>query len=244
MKKNSLLFILLLTMASFSVNGQNKEWNFSDATWASADVKSGVTVDNLTNYSINAKAAVSSSKKTYTLNGTEYSFTSCFKFGENGSFEEDQTPKTGVIAFNVNGDTEISVVGVHASSSGAARELVVAAKGESELVELGYFTAYSTGDTSAPEGLNGQLNSGTFNYKGDANTLYVYSRNGGVNLYLIKTTQMGANSIIESVLDKEIKTIELYDLSGKRLPNDSKGVLMQKTIYVDDSSSISKIFKN
>ncbi len=237
------LFTLMVSVLGvFTMNAQ--EWNFSDAAWASATVVKGTTVNGLTNYSANDKASIGASNKNYTLDGLDYVFTSTFKFGETGSFDADvaTTPKTGVLSFEVAGNASISVIGTHASSSGDARELVVAAKDGSELKEIGFFKVYQKSDATAPAGLAGNLVGQTFTYTGAATTIFVYSRVGGVNLYLVKSVSATTN-ISNPTAAKAIKSVKYFDLLGKQVSEDAQGIIIVKKIYEDGSIASEKIFK-
>jgi len=239
--KKLLLSVLSVLALSVSVNAQT--WNFSDTQWttASADaIKGGTTIDALTNYSANAKASVGASSKKYTLNGTDYIFTHTFKFGETGSFE-DATPVTGVLSFEVTGNSTISVVGTHASSSGPARELVVAAKDGDTLKELGSFLVYQKSDTEAPAGMAGALDSGTYTYEGDATTIYVYSRTGGVNLYLVESVAGGTSGINDAAADKGVVVAaEYYDITGRKVSEKATGLIMKKLTYENGTTEVVK----
>lgn len=236
--KKLLLSVAVVALCA-TVKGQ-KVWNFSDAVWQSAAVSAGTTVDGLTNYSLNGKASIGGSNKAYNLDDVDYTFTHCFKYGENGSFD-GSSPKTGVCSFEVPGNVKISAIGTHASSSGDARELVIAAKNGDQLAELGVITAYQVNDTNAPEGLAGKLAGNTFSYAGEAATIFVYSRNGGVNLYLIKYDLDGASALTKNEIEKTIASVSYMDLLGKPLTDGAPcGVVLKKTIYTDGTVDVQK----
>lgn len=239
MKKILLSVFSVLTLSAVAVQAQT--WNFSSEEWQSAPVAGGTTINGLTNYSANSKASIGGSNKKYTLNGKEHTFTHTFKFGENGSFDEDGvTPLTGILSFEVEGNATISVVGTHASSNGDPRELVVAAKDGETLSELGYFTVWQKNDTSAPDGMAGALNSGTFQYTGNATTIYVYSRIGGVNLYLIESKAQSGSGINDEAMNKAVVSSEYYDITGRKVSENTTGLIMKKLTYDDGTSQVVK----
>lgn len=242
MKKRTLLLTSLVFLA-IVVFAQNKEWNFSEEVWRTTILSDGATVEGLTVYSTNSKATTGASNKTHILNDVDYTFTHCFKFGETGSFEEDYSPITGILSFDVIGDSEISVVGAHASSSGEARELVVSAGNEDGFQYLGSFLVYQKNDEDAPEGLKGSLNSATYSYVGGPATIYVYSAIGGVNLFLVKTEGEEISGVNTIDSQKSVSSIEYFDVLGNKLSKEAVGLVIEKVTYIDGSTSAKKIWK-
>jgi hypothetical protein len=81
-------------------------------------------------------------------------------------------PVNRVLAFNVSGNTKITVAAMSSSSS-ADRVLNIAA-GSKEVL-IGEFPA-----------LGASLTQGVYEYKGEATTIYMFSPSSGVNIYYIK----------------------------------------------------------
>lgn len=235
------LLLSVFSVLALSVGVQAQTWNFSDAAWQSAPVSGGTTVSGLTNHSTKSKASVAKSDKAYTLGDVPYEFTYTFKFGETGSFEDGtSTPITGVLSFSVTGNSVISVVGTHASSQGGMRELVVATDNGGTLNELGSFPVYDKTDDTVPD-LKGQLNSGTFTYTGEATTVYVYSRIGGVNLYLVKADPAGASSINDVTADKGVVvSTEYYNVTGAKVSENTVGLILKKVTYENGATEVVK----
>ncbi|MBQ7420895.1 MAG: hypothetical protein IJV27_01920 [Prevotella sp.] len=138
-------------------------WNFSD--WAAGDITETTTIDGLTVAATSSKkVSIDGSNKT--VDGVEY--TQRLKFGGTGSAE------ARYVSFEVPGNTTISLVYAHASSSGDDRTLNIAAG------EFGNIISTMTA-------VAGEVSTGSFNYEGDATTIYIYSANSGINLYAINT---------------------------------------------------------
>lgn len=72
------------------------------------------------------------------------------------------------------------------------------------------------------------IESRTINYTGDAGTIYIYSKSGGVNFYDIKYTP-GTSSGITNITTEEQAdpNAPIYNLAGQRVTKDTKGVLIQ-----------------
>jgi hypothetical protein len=113
------------------------------------------------------------------LDGVAY--THRLKIGGTGSFDTDGKPVSRVIAFEVSGNTTITVAAMSSSSS-ADRELVIAAGSKTN--ELGRFPA-----------LGASLTKGTYNYTGGPTTIYIWSPSSGVNLYYLKAETTGKSKV-------------------------------------------------
>jgi hypothetical protein len=147
------------------------EWNFSDANFnALGEITETTTVDGLTIYA-NSEKSVTIDENNKSLDGTDY--THRLKLGGSGAFDDSGMPTGRVLAFDVTGNTTITVIGMSSSSS-ADRELVIAV--DSMNNELGRFPA-----------LGESISKGEFNYMGGAATIYLFSPSSGVNLYHVKT---------------------------------------------------------
>jgi hypothetical protein len=152
-----------------NINGQ--EWNMSSESFnALGDIKETVTIEGLTIYAA-ADKLVTVDANNKSLEGIDY--THRLKLGGSGTFNDEGLPVARVLAFEVTGNTTITIIGM--SSSGSAdRELVIAA--DSMNNEIGRFAA-----------LGSPISKGEFNYVGDAATIYLFSPSSGVNLYYFKS---------------------------------------------------------
>ena len=170
MKNFTFKMLLLLFLGFLGFTGFSQEWNFSSASFnALGSVTATKTVEGLTMYAT-ASATIDFDANSKSLDGMD--FTSRLKFGGTGSFGTDGLPVSRVVAFNVAGNTTITVMGMSSSSS-ADRQLIVAA-GKME-TELGRFAA-----------LGASISKGTFTYTGGPTTIYLFSPSSGVNLYYLK----------------------------------------------------------
>ena len=91
---------------------------------------------------------------------------------ESGQFDEGGQPLGRVLAFDVTGNTTITIMCMSSSSS-SDRELVVAV-GDQD-TELARMPA-----------MGSELTKGIYNYVGGATTIYLFSPSSGVNVYYVK----------------------------------------------------------
>jgi hypothetical protein len=217
MKKN-VLFIALAFIA-FNLNAQNF-WNFTDEIWEAKNYTESTTIDGLTiNASESGVIAIDANDKS--IDG--YSFTKRLKLGGTGSATSRN------VSFPVTGSCKIIVYGM-ASSSGATDRSLIIHNGTTEL-----HREILLGD---------KIYKQEYDYIGEAATLYLYSSTSGLNFYAIKVESL--MNIKDINATKEVKSVEYYDLTGKKLKNNTvtKGtVLIEKTIYTDGTSSNGKIVK-
>ncbi|MGF7140635.1 cadherin-like beta sandwich domain-containing protein [Roseimarinus sediminis] len=167
------LICVLVTAGLFNVN-QAQEWNISsDAFNALGDITETVTVDGLTIYaSADKKVTVDANNKSV----GDLSFTHRLKLGGSGSLSEG-VAEARVVAFDVDGNSSITVAAMSSSSS-ADRELLIVNAG--------------TGDTLAVfPAMGAALGMETYEYTGDATTIYMYSPSSGVNVYYVKAEAAG-----------------------------------------------------
>ena len=154
-----------------SVPSEGMEWNMStDAFNALGEMSATTTVEGLTIY------AASDGLVTVDANNKELdgmSFTHRLKLGGSGSFDENGLPTKRVLAFDVTGNTTITVAAMSSSSS-ADRTLNLAAG-----VKDSIFAQFPA--------LGASLTKGVYNYVGDSTTILLYSPSSGVNVYYIKT---------------------------------------------------------
>lgn len=162
----------------FSVTISAQDWNISDTDFNSlGEITATTTINGLTIYAA-ADKAVTIDENSKTVDGVDY--THRMKSGGSGSFTDDTTPYGRVYAFDVDGDTEITVV-LQSSSSASDRKLAVSAGSESNIIgELDAF-----GDTPSKQ---------TITYTGGATTIYLYSTDSGVNVYHIMAAPVNGSS--------------------------------------------------
>lgn len=169
--RNFTLSVLVFACSFFLISkATGQEWNISSESFSTlGEMTTTVTVEGLTVYAASDKVVtVDANKKS--LDGVDY--THRLKLGGVGTFDEDGKPVSRVIAFDVTGNTTITVIGM-SSSSGEDRELIVAVDSISN--ELGHFSALGT-----------PISKGEFNYVGKAATIYLSSASGGINIYHLK----------------------------------------------------------
>lgn len=174
MKNFTLKLLSILFLAILGTTTYAQEWNFSSATLSAlGSVAETKTVEGLTIFATST-ATVDVDANNKSLDGMD--FTSRLKFGGSGTFSENGTPVSRVLAFNVTGKTAITVMGM--SSSSSADRILVIASGTKE-TEVGRFPA-----------LGASLTKGEFNYTGGPTTIYLFSPSSGVNLYYLKATPL------------------------------------------------------
>ncbi|GAO31616.1 DUF6383 domain-containing protein [Geofilum rubicundum] len=168
MKKIYTFLIAFLVFAG-TATAQIASWNISDPAFnALGDVATTTTVEGLTIYS-EGNVTVDANNKS--LDGVDY--THRLKLGGSGNFDEGGLPVSRVLAFDVTGNVSITIMCM--SSSGSADRLLnVAAGGSAEENLLG-----------AADALGASLTATTFQYTGDATTIYLWSPSSGVNIYNI-----------------------------------------------------------
>ena len=155
-----------------SVNAQTTDWNFSN--WEKTTLTSTYTQDGLTIYA-NSDADVTIDGNKKSIDGVDY--TQRLKLGGAGTFDDNGTPSARVIAFDVAGDCTIYMA-LMSSSSSAIRTVYVDANVNGTKINVATYN-----DVQGES-----IESRTINYTGDAGTIYIYSKSGGVNFYDIKYT--------------------------------------------------------
>lgn len=116
-----------------------------------------------------------------TVDGTKYF--ACFKTQGGSKWEDSETPTSRIIEVDVTGPCTISAI-MASSSKSDDRELYIStAKVDSD---------YDKDDESYVGCIDVKAADGTkqytFDYQGEANTLYLYSHTGGINIYTISVT--------------------------------------------------------
>ena len=154
------------------------EWNISHAAFnALGNIDATKTVAGLTIYAAADKlVTVDANDKTL----DEMVFTHRLKLGGSGGFDADNLPINRVLTIDVNGNTNITVMGMSSSSS-ADRVLNIASGTKDHLI--GEFPA-----------LGAAISKGTYYYAGGPTKIYLYSPNSGVNLYYIKAVTVSSGT--------------------------------------------------
>ena len=182
MKKLFTLVAIALLGGAVSVNAQTTDWNFSN--WEQTTLTSTYTQDGLTIYA-NSDADVTIDGNKKSIDGVDY--TQRLKLGGAGTFDDNGTPSARVIAFDVAGDCTIYMA-LMSSSSSAIRTVYVDANVNGTKINVATYN-----DVQGES-----IESRTINYTGDAGTIYIYSKSGGVNFYDIKYTP-GTSSGITNI---------------------------------------------
>lgn len=165
-------------------------WNISsEAFKALGDIASTTTVDGLTIYAASDKAvAIDANGKS--LDGMD--FTHRLKLGGVGTFDDEGMPTARVLAFNVAGNTAITIMAM-SSSSGTDRVLNIAVDSMNGVV-------------AEVPALGASLTKGEYTYTGKPARILLYSPSSGVNIYYIKAVAL--NTGIEQILaEKEVVNV-------------------------------------
>ncbi len=203
-----------LTLAEDTTEGV---WNISNSSFnALGTVDSDTTIRGLTIYAHSEKTVVID-ENGKTLDGME--FTHRLKLGGGGDFDENGMPLGRVLAFDVEGNSTITVMAMSSSSS-ETRDLNIAAEHPDSVFAV--FPA-----------LGPEISKGVYNYIGPATTIYMYSANSGINIYYLKVEMgTGINPIVERqnirvypnpATDKvyigvnEPTQVAIYNLSGSMI---------------------------
>jgi hypothetical protein len=163
-----------------------QEWNISDAEFnALGSLTETVVIDGLTIYAAEGKNVdIDENNKTL----EDWVFTHRLKFGGSGGFDDDGKPLNRAVAFNVAGNSKITIA-LQSSSSSADRVLNVAVEHEdSVLVQV--------------PALGASISKGEVEYIGGAATIYLYSPSSGVNIYLIKVEPLTVSAPLIQIADE------------------------------------------
>ncbi len=152
-------------------------WNFSTTAFnALGDMAADTTINGLTIYAKDdRKVTVDENSKTL----GDLEFTHRLKFNGSGKMNEDGSPNGRIVSFNVEGNTNIRVAAMSASS-GSDRVLNIA-YGEPSNV----FATFNA--------LGAELTDSVFFYHGGPTTIYMYSEDSGINLYMIHAVSVPTN---------------------------------------------------
>jgi hypothetical protein len=243
--KKILLLVAVLTATSLMTFGQtNKVWNVGNDP-VLFPVSSGYatgnnpTIDGLTitpgGTTVTNMAVVEANAKTFTSPTTSvaYTFINRFKYngaGYSGAAAADAVPTVNMptqryLSFQVAGNSTIYVIGA-SGSTGSSRNL--------------FLTDGATliGTVNFPDS---PLNEGTFTYTGPATTLYLFT-NAAINMYYISATNVLLSGINTPNASKRIVEIQNYDILGKQVSKNAKGMIVQKVTYDDGTTSTLKSF--
>jgi hypothetical protein len=171
------------------VEPSDSEWNISADSFKDLGVlEETVTVNGLTIWAHSGKKVeIDANEKTL----DDMDFTHRLKFGGQGDFDEDGLPLGRVISFEVEGNTNITVMAM--SSSGSEdREIHVAAGTADNVI-------------AAIPALGTELTKGECFYSGPATTIMLFSPHSGVNVYYLK-----AESVPTNVELTEMPEIRVY----------------------------------
>ena len=250
--KKTLLLVAVLTATSLMTFGQtNKVWNVgNDATNfpVSSGIASGSTVvvdglsitSNVGGTAVTNMATVEANEKSFTSPTTSvvYPFINRFKFnggGYEGAADTQTQPTVNMptkryLSFQVNGNSTIYAIGVTGSSASSRKIFVT--NGTTLIGSLDF--------PGQPSGTP-PLSEATVNYTAPAATLYLYC-NASVNLYYISATNVVVSGINTPNASKRIVEIQNYDILGKQVSKDAKGMIVQKVTYDDGTTSTLKSF--
>ena len=146
------------------------EWNIgSEAFNAQGEMDMTKKLAGLTIYAHSGKK-VTIEENNKSLDGTDY--THRLKLGGSGDFDDNGQPKGRVLAIDVMGNTNITVIAM--SSTGSEDRILNIAAGSKNNV-IAEFPA-----------LGASISKGVYFYKGGPSKLYFYSPNSGVNVYYLK----------------------------------------------------------
>ena len=243
--KKTLLLVAVLTATSLMTFGQtNKVWNVGNDP-VLFPVSSGYatgnnpTIDGLTitpgGTSVTNMGVVEANAKTFTSPTTSvaYTFINRFKYngaGYSGAAATDASPTVMMptqryLSFQVGGNSTIYVIGA-SGTTGSSRNLFVT--DGTALI----------GTVNFPDT---PLSEGTITYTGPAATLFMFT-NAAINMYYISATNIVVSGINTPNTSKKIVEVQNYDILGKQVSKDAKGMIVQKVTYDDGTTSTLKSF--
>ncbi len=235
MKKIYLLLIAVLAFAG-TASAQIAAWNISDEAFnALGSMEVTTTVDGLTIYAIAGKAVVvDENGKSVTYKEVEYTYTHRLKFGVSGAFT-DGTPSNRVIAFDVDGPCDITVM-AQSSSGDTDRSLNVAAGSDTNIL-------------GEVEALGASIGFTTISYTDEeATTIYMWSPSSGVNIYHILVEEPGTVSVQTPEFEGRVVSTVFYNINGMKVDNRfdalPAGIYMQVKQYENGAIATEKIIKS
>jgi hypothetical protein len=235
------LYTILTTLLMVGmVNAQ--DWNFSGTDFTDYiedpsvlneyTFETTTTVNDLIIYSdLAAGKEVVIDDNNKTVDGISYTYR--LKLGGSGDFTDATTPFARVLAFNIDGPKEISIV-LQSSSGSSDRLLNVAVDSEDNVIEqLDAFGATPTKQTISYTGSG-------------AATIYLFSPSSGVNLYHIIVGE--ATSIASTSADNAnvVKT-EYFSITGVNTGNNwnalPAGIYIVKKTLTNGQVATEKVTK-
>ena len=243
--------LLLVALATFSLTsfGQ-KVWDFQNTTvWPiSSGIGAGPNLTVVTDgLSIHTGSATATNMGQVEASGKKFDgvdFPNRFKFNGGGypSAADTQTdpvvgenqyymPTQRYISFKVGGDATIEAYGFTGSNSSARRLFVT-----DGTKKIGEFVFPISSEVPSGEGVKGIVN-----YVGPATTLYLFG-NASINLYRLSTTNYVASSVNTIDANKTIVSQKYYDVLGREIQNNSRGLVIRKVTYDDGTSASLKTY--
>lgn len=236
MKKIYLVLIAVLVFAG-TTTAQIAAWNVSDPAFnALGIIEETATVDGLTIYATaDKKVEIDENGKSATYKEVEYTYTHRLKLGGSGGFNsETNDPESRVLAFNVDGSCDVTIM-AQSSSSSSDRILNVAAGTKENIL----------GEASAPGTF---VDITTINYTGEANTIYLWSPSSGVNIYHIIVEEPTIVSVQTPVFEGRVVSTEYYNINGIKMNNRfdvlPSGIYMQVKQYENGAIATEKVIKS
>lgn len=240
--KKLLLFVAVATF-SMTVFGQ-KIWNLGgDASIPNAfptttGIASGTTViindlsitSNVGGTAVTNMGAVNTSSKTFTdTNSKTFTFVNRFQFnggGYEGSADTQTQPTVNMptkrfVSFQVNGNSTIYAIGITGSNTSSRKIFVTDG---TNLIGTMDFPGQPSGTPP--------LNEATVNYTGPAATLYMFC-NAAVNLYYMSATNVIVTGVNTINTNKKVVDVQHFDILGKKINENAKGMVIQKVTYDD-----------
>ncbi|HDR51992.1 MAG TPA: T9SS type A sorting domain-containing protein [Mariniphaga anaerophila] len=165
------------------------EWNISSEEFNALGTLTETTVVNGLTIWAHSGKTITIDENNKSLDGMD--FTHRLKLGGQGDFDENGLPLGRVISFEVEGSTEITVMGM-SSSSDEDRELQLAsAHGDS---------IFATFPALGPE-----ISKGVYVYQGGPSTIFLYSSHSGVNIYYLKAVPVTSSVKPNFAITPEIR---------------------------------------
>ena len=212
------------------------DWNFSSMSEYSSDfnVNGSQHIAGATLYNnIGIDGMVNRSQE---IDGVTYTYNRRVKLGGAGTFDGN-TPTARVYAFNIPGNSRITIV-CQSSSSSENRTLNIATSPDNIL------------STATAPGSSLQMT--VYEYSGPATDIYLYSPSSGVNLYHVRVEELkytGSTTVHPiSSSDKRIISEEYYNLSGIYQGNNfntlNAGMYIKIIRYEDGTVKTQKFLRN
>ncbi len=225
MRKTLLFFIIILGFVAIA-NAQTKEWNFTSFSQGNITAEStvnGLTIYPKTSTDTGSDVAIDANNKS--MDG--YSFTQRLKLGGAGALQDGTLTATNrAVKFDVTGGAAITIYGMASASKLETPRVLAVTDGINELGSL--------------ESDGNAIGKTVINYSGPATSIYIYSKSSGFNIYMIKLEPKNSTSVKDKEVSKEISSVKYYDLTGKEVPAETKGFIIEKTTYEDGSTDTTK----